>query len=75
MESSVAVRIPEIGRIRKQCKRNELWHNVNKSPRLKCMKKDTKGMPVSVPKSELKNYELLGRENALMLLLFAYMSD
>lgn len=32
-------------------------------------------MPVSVPKSELKNYELLGRENALMLLLFAYMSD
>lgn len=73
MESSVAAWMLEIGRIKKQCKRNELQHNVNKSPRLKCMKKCTEGMPVSVPKSKLKNCELLGRENARVL--FAYMSD
>lgn len=75
MESSVAAWMLEIERIKRQCKRNELRYSVNKSPRLKCMKKGTKGMPVSVPKSKLKNCEWLGRENAHVLLLLAYMSD
>lgn len=75
MEPFVAVWILEIGGIKGQYERNELWHNVNKSPGLKRMKKGTKGMPVGVSKFELKNCELLGRENALVLLLFAYKSD
>lgn len=50
------------------------WAVVNKSPGLKNMK-GTKWMPIGAPKFELKKYDLLGRENALVLLLFAYKSD
>lgn len=45
----------ESRRLKGTSQKNWQWHSVNKLPKLKSMKKDAKGMPVSVSKLELKD--------------------